>query len=193
MMPHRGDIFAPGNAYHLYNRGLNKADIFTGANNYRFLLGKVKRLLKEIPVTVIAYCLMPNHYHFVMRQEGETPLSQFIGRLFQTYTQAYNRQQKRTGPLFVGRFRCVHVDSEEYLLHLCRYVHLNPVVAGLVVRPEDWPFSNYLEWIDRREGTLVDRALIGAYFDTPEAYIAFVQAELSDQMAKKLKPYLLDE
>ncbi len=192
-MPHRGDIFAPGNAYHLYNRGLNKADIFTGADNYRFLLGKVKRLLKEIPATVIAYCLMPNHYHFVMRQEGETPLSQFIGRLFQSYTQAYNRQQKRTGPLFAGRFRCVHVDSEEYLLHLCRYVHLNPVAAGLVARPEDWPFSNYLEWIGRREGTLVDRALIGAYFDTPEAYIAFVQAELSDQMAKKLKPYLLDE
>lgn len=68
-MPHRGDIFAPGNAYHLYNRGLNKADIFTGADNCRFLLGKVKRLLKEIPATVIAYCLMPNHYHFVMRQE----------------------------------------------------------------------------------------------------------------------------
>jgi REP element-mobilizing transposase RayT len=192
-MPHRGDIFAPGNVYHLYNRGLNKADIFTGADNYRFLLGKVKRLLKEIPATVIAYCLMPNHYHFVMRQEGETLLSQFIGRLFQTYTQAYNRQQKRIGPLFAGRFRCVHVDAEEYLLHLCRYVHLNPVVAGLVARPEDWPFSNYLEWIGRREGTLVDRALIEAYFDTPEAYIAFVQAELSDQMAKKLKPYLLDK
>lgn len=192
-MPHRGDIFAPGNVYHLYNRGLNKADIFTGDDNYRFLLGKVKRLLKEIPATVIAYCLMPNHYHFVMRQEGETLLSLFIARLFQTYTQAYNRQQKRTGPLFAGRFRCVHVDSEEYLLHLCRYVHLNPVAAGLVARPEDWPFSNYLEWIGRREGTLVDRALIGAYFDTPEAYIAFVQAELSDQMAEKLKPYLLDE
>ncbi|MBI1876938.1 MAG: transposase [Chloroflexi bacterium] len=192
-MPRRDDIFAANNVYHLYNRGVNRANIFTTADNYIYLLRKVKSLLTEIPATMIAYCLMPNHYHFVMRQEGEIALSQFIARLFQTYTQAYNRQQNRTGPLFAGRFRCIQIDSDEYLIHLCRYVHLNPVAAGLVAKPEDWPYSNYLEWIGRRQGTLVDRDLVKGYFATPEAYINFVRMEPPVQIVERLRPYLLEE
>ncbi|MEW5958503.1 MAG: transposase [Chloroflexota bacterium] len=151
-MPRRTVSFVAGHVYHLYNRGVNKANIFSSADNYRYLLCQVKDLLTDIPATIFAYCLMPNHYHFVIRQDGEVPLSEFIARLFKRYTQAYNRQQKRTGPLFSGRFRSIHVDTDEYLVHLARYVHLNPVAAGLCRAPEDWPYSNYLEWMtDGRE------------------------------------------
>ena len=191
-MPRRNVVFAPDNIYHLYNRGVNRANIFSSNDNYVFLLRKVKSLVKELPLTIIAYCLMPNHYHFVIRQDGEIPLSEFIGRLFKTYMQAYNKQQGRTGPLFGGRFRAVHVDSDEYLLHLCRYVHLNPVAAGLVTEPGDWLYSNYLEWSEQRRGTLVDRAFVKACFSTPEAYVEFVQAEISDKVVQRLKPYLLE-
>lgn len=192
-MPRREEIFVSGSVYHLYNRGVNRANIFTLSDNYIYLLRKVKALLLEIPAAVIAYCLMPNHYHLVMRQEGETPLSDFLARLFQTYTQAYNRQQNRTGPLFAGRFRCIHVDSDEYLLHLCRYVHLNPVTAGLVAKPENWPYSNFLDWIGQRQGTLIDRKLVKGYFPSPESYLKFVAAEPPSQIVDGLKPYLLEE
>jgi len=169
-MPYRQNVFAAGNIYHIYNRGINREPIFVKPDNYVYLLRKVKRLLEDLPITVLAYCLMPNHYHFILRQDSDISISNFVQRLFQSYTQAFNRQQGRRGPLFEGRFRHVHVDRDEYVLHLCRYVHLNPVTAGLVSDPIEWPYSNYREWVGTRAGTLVDRAFIEQFFATPEAY-----------------------
>jgi REP element-mobilizing transposase RayT len=191
-MPYRQNVFTPGNIYHVYNRGINRMPVFVNPGNYAYLLRKVKRLLRELPITVLVYCLMPNHYHFVLRQDGDIPISTFIQRLFQTYTQAFNKQEGRKGPLFEGRFRHVHVDRDEYAIHLCRYVHLNPVTAGLVLRPEAWPYSNYPEWIEVRPGMLVDRAFIRQFFPTPEVYATFVQEHITSELAQQLQPYLLD-
>ena len=80
----------------------------------------------------------------------------------------------------------------EYVVHLCRYVHLNPVAAGLVSDPADWPYSNYLEWIERRPGTLVDRAFVRQFFPMPSAYVAFVQDRVAPGLAQQLRPYVLD-
>jgi REP element-mobilizing transposase RayT len=191
-MPYRHNVFAPDQIYHVYNRGVNGMDIFAQPENYRYLLRKVKRLLAELPIALLAYCLMPNHYHFVLRQESEVPISTFMQRLFQSYTQAFNKQQGRRGPLCEGRFRHVHVDRDEYLVYLCRYVHLNPVEAGLVAQPSDWLYSNYLEWIEARAGTLVDRAFVRQYFSTPADYVAFVEDAIPPEKERGLRPYLLD-
>jgi putative transposase len=125
-------------------------------------------------VSVIAYCLMPNHYHFVLRQDGDSPLGNFVQAVFNSYTKAFNKMYDRSGTLFEGPFRAIAVTEEVYLTHLCRYVHRNPLEAHLVADPNDWPYSNYSEWIDRREGTLVDREFVRDRFTTPEAYIKFV-------------------
>jgi putative transposase len=192
-MPYRQNEFAAGNIYHIYNRGINRMHVFANLDNYVYLLRKVKGLLSELHVTILAYCLMPNHYHFMLRQDGEVTPSTFIQRLFLTYTQAFNKQQKRSGPLFQGRFRHVLVDRDEYAIHLCRYIHLNPVAADLVSQPQDWPYSNYLEWIGLREGTLVDHAFIQQFFPTPADYVAFVQTHLTHGKMQELRPYLLDD
>jgi putative transposase len=192
-MPYRQDAFAAGCLYHVHNRGVNRSRIFAEPGNYVYLLRKVKDLVDELSISVVAYCLMPNHYHFVLRQEGEASISVFMQRLFQTYSQAFNKQQRRTGPLFEGRFRHVLVARDEYAVHLCRYVHVNPVAAGLVPVPGEWPYSNYLEWIGERRGTLVDRRFVRQYFATPAEYESFVLGELSAAMAQEIRPYLLDE
>lgn len=166
--------------------------IFVNSGNYAYLLHKVKQLQGELPITILAYCLMPTHYHFVLCQDGDIPISKFIQRLFQTYTQAFNKQQKRKGPLFEGRFRHVHIDPDEYVVHLCRYVHLNPVTAGLVSSPEEWLYSNYLEWIEARSGKLVSRKFIRQFFPTPGAYATFVQEHITPKKSLQLQPYLLD-
>jgi putative transposase len=80
-----------------------------------------------------------NHYHFLLRQETEKSLSRFMQVVFNAYVQALNLQQRRSGALFEGRFRHARVNTWEYLVILCRYIHLNPVRAGLMTRPEDWP------------------------------------------------------
>jgi putative transposase len=191
-MPYRTDDFMAGGIYHIYNRGVNHVPIFANEGNYIYLLRKVKGLARNTRVTVLAYCLMPNHYHFVLRQDGDVSLSRLVQRLFGAYTQAFNRQQSRSGPLFEGRFRHVHVNRDEYVIHLCRYVHLNPVQAGLVARPEQWIYSNYLEWIGQRPGTLVDTDFIRQYFATPEAYVSFVENRISLQAERSLQRYMLD-
>ncbi|MBU0491847.1 MAG: transposase [Chloroflexi bacterium] len=180
-MPYRGDVFAPGHYYHVYNRGAGKSLLFFNPGNYEHCLRLVKQYSQTYRVAVIAYCLMPNHYHFLLRQETDEPLSRFINVLFNAYVQAMNRQQGRSGTLFEGRFRHVWVDREEYLVYLCRYIHLNPVAAGLVSQPGDWPYSNYLEWVGQRVGTLKDEAFIRERFPAPEAYRLFV-ADRQDEV-----------
>jgi REP element-mobilizing transposase RayT len=149
--------------------------IFFDPDNYLHCLRLVKRYTERYHITVIAYCLMPNHYHFLLRQDGEVSISKFINVLFNAYVQAVNRQQDRKGPLFEGRFRHVWVDREEYLTHLCRYIHLNPVAANLVSGPAAWPYSNYREWIGTRSGTLIDETFVKTYFETGEDYGRFVR------------------
>ena len=135
---------------------------------------------------------MPNHYHFLLRLEEDGALSRFIQRLFNSYTQAFNKQQGRSGTLFEGRAKSILVDTEGYALYLCRYIHLNPVKAGLVAHPGEWPYSNYLEWVERRSGTLVDRAFVREYFPTPADYEAFVMSEADPLLEQKLQAYYLD-
>jgi len=142
---------------------------------------------------VIAYCLMPNHYHFLLRQESDEPLSKFMQMLFNAYVQALNIQQGRTGTLFEGRFKHKCVEQWEYLMALCRYIHRNPVKAGLVAKPEDWAYSNYREWIGTRNGALVDRLFVQDHFPSAEEYIRFVNdVEDEKKSYEKIAKYLFD-
>jgi putative transposase len=92
-----------GHYYHVYNRGCNREPIFAHDGDYRFLLQQAKKFLPDYPLRVIAYCLMPNHYHFLLCPEQDHVLSRFIQRLFNSYTQGFNQQQGRSGTLFEPR------------------------------------------------------------------------------------------
>lgn len=188
-MPYRINGFNRGQYYHIYNRGASRGPLFFNPGNYEYCVRLVERYYGRYGACIIAYCLMPNHYHFLLRQETDQPLSRFINLMFNAYVQALNRQQARNGTLFEGRFHSIWVDREEYLIQLCRYIHLNPVKAKLSARPEDWRYSNYLEWIGRRSGPLRDDIFIRSYFSTPIEYSKFVmefEGELSvDESIKK--------
>jgi len=192
-MPYRADTFMQGQYYHIYNRGTGKGQIFFNEGNYEYLLRLVKRYYQKHGATIIAYCLMPNHYHFLLRQEMDEPLSKFIGVLFNAYSQALNIQQGRTGTLFESRFRHRCVDKWEYLVTLCRYIHRNPVKARLVSKPEDWLYSNYQEWIGLRNGELKDKIFIQDQFPKPGDYIAFVNdIEDENKSYEKITEYLFN-
>jgi putative transposase len=186
-MSRREVAFLPDQYYHVYNRGVNHQDIFSSDNNYRFLLSRVKSCLPESQITMIAYCLMPNHYHFLLRQDGIIPISSFIQAVFNSYAKAFNRASQRTGTLFEGPFRAVAVERFEYLLHLCRYIHRNPMEAGLVQHPAGWQFSNYLEWVGKRAGTLVDMGFVKDNYPNPNEYEDFVMEYVSSEKTRELK------
>ncbi|MFQ5859043.1 MAG: transposase [Anaerolineae bacterium] len=193
-MPSRTTEFAIGNYYHLYNRGVGRQSIFLEPGNYEFALRRIKKYAREFDIAVVAYCLMPNHYHLLVRQDADEPAGRLTQLVFNSYTKAFNKQQGRSGTLFEGRYKSIHVDRDEYLLHLCRYIHANPVKAGLVARLDEWPYSNYLEWIGVRNGTLIDRAFVREFFPEPHGYVKFVQDYLAgyDALPDGIDMYLLD-
>ncbi|MCW9708228.1 transposase [Fodinibius salsisoli] len=178
-----------GHYYHLYNRGANKGEIFFEEKNYHFLLKKVKKYTSSLSISLIAYCLMPNHYHFLIRQDGNYTAGTFIQRIFNSYSKAVNKQYGREGTLFEGPYRAIHVDDRNYLIHLCRYIHRNPLEAHLVKNINDWPYSNYLEWINARKGSLYNPDLLQHYFSSPEEYKQFVDDYKSPQ---KIEQYLFE-
>ena len=192
-MPYRGDTFTQGQYYHIYNRGAGKGKIFFNDDNYQYLLKLAKKDSQKYGATLIAYCLMPNHYHFLLRQETDEPLSKFMQVLFNAYVQGLNLQQGRKGTLFEGRFEHKCVDKWEYLMILCRYIHLNPVKAQLVTLPEDWLYSNYREWAGLRDGPLVDLAFVQDHFPFADEYVKFVNdVEDEKKGAEKISKYLFD-
>ena len=185
--------FFQGGYYHVYNRGANREVIFCSDANYNFLLRRIKENLDKWQVAVIAYCLMPNHYHLALRQDSEHPLSGFIQAVFNSYTKAYNKMWQRSGTLFEGPFEAIRVEDEQYLLQLCRYIHRNPLDACLVKNLRDWKYSNYPEWVNQRSGTLVDHSFVRELFPDPKAYIDFVENyEPPEKISRDVRPMLFD-
>ena len=193
-MPYRRIQFTPGQYYHIYNRGSGHRPIFREQDNYLFVLRLVKKYTSAFDISVIAYCLMPNHYHFLLRQDGTEAAGLLPQRVFNSYTKAFNKRYDCSGTLFEGRYEALHVDKEGYLLHLCRYIHANPVKDGLVSRLEDWPYSNYHEWIGTRHGTLIDRGFVPAFFPAAQTYSQFVLDYLTglDKLPEGIEAYLLE-
>jgi putative transposase len=144
---------------HFYNRGNNRQNIFFERDNYLYFLRLIRQTLIAQDVDVVAYCLMPNHYHLLVYLRSEH-LSQAMKSLSLSYTKAINKRFNRVGGLFQGRFQKILVMDTEYLVHLIRYIHLNPVKANLVSKPEEWEFSSYLEYAGLRGGTLPNLELI---------------------------------
>ena len=188
-MPQKRPEFFPGGVYHIYNRGCSRLPIFREPTNYLFVLRNIKKYQNELNLTILAYCLMPNHYHFLIRQNGQQPAGMLTQRVFNSYSKAHNKRYQHTGTIFEGPYRIKPVLDENYMLHLCRYIHANPVKAGLVAHPAEWPYSNYLEWIGQRKGTLVDHQFMHQHFKSATEYTEFVLEYL---LTRNLPPAVQD-
>jgi len=194
-MPHaRKDktSWQPGHYYHIYNRGARQLTIFREETNYLFVLERMKKYLRQLNLSIIVYCLMPNHYHFLVQQLGEIKAGLLPQRIFNSYSKAYNKKYAHSGTLFERRYKAKHVNSDRYLRHLCRYIHANPVKDGLVQHLEEWPYSNYLEWVGLRQGTLVDHDFIAGMFPDVAEYEEFVRDYLLTRQLPDELSYLRD-
>lgn len=185
-MPIRHVPLVVKECYHVFNRGVASQAIFTSQQSYeqavlaldyyRFdsppiKLSGFKRLRLEDKagllerlkaqntrlVEILAYVLMPNHFHFLLRQEQENGISSFVRRFANSYSRYYNIKHRRNGPLFEGVFKAVRVETEVQLIHLSRYIHLNPYVSGLVAKSElaAYPWSSLPVYLSRRASNLV--------------------------------------
>jgi putative transposase len=160
--------------YHLYNRTNNEEALFRSEENYLYFLKKYRYYLEKY-IETIGYCLMPTHFHFLVRVRERTnyssddfessdeyslAISKQIGILLRSYTRAFNKMWSRHGNLFNQKSNAKPVPSDRYLITLLTYIHQNPVRNSLVEKAEEWKFSSYQEYIDMRNGTLPSRELI---------------------------------
>ena len=131
----------PGAVYHVTSRGDRREMIYRGDEDRAAQLEVIAQAMDRFDAQVLAYCLMGNHFHLVLHTRRAN-LSRLMRHVNGVYTQNFNRRHGLVGHLFQGRFKAILVDRDAYLLALCRYVERNPVAAGMVVAPEDWPWSS---------------------------------------------------
>lgn len=148
-MPRSNRIQAPGTYYHIMNRGLAHQDIIFNTDDYFIFLKGIQELREIYKVDIFAFCLMTNHYHLLIRTSLAN-LSRAMRHFSHTFAQRMNRRTGRDGPVFRGRFKSIVIEHEDYLRELARYIHLNPVEAGIVTTPSQYSWSSAKSYDDAR-------------------------------------------
>lgn len=213
-MARRKTILATNEVYHVYNRGVEKRPIFILKKDYlRFLelinyyqftdcplkfsyfvrlpleerLNTLKKLQSESKklVDIFAFCFMPNHIHFLLKQLADRSISKFMAKITNSFSHYFNTRHERTGYLFQGNFGAVRIETNEQLIHVSRYIHLNPVSSYLVEIKdlENYEYSSYPEYLDIRSGfSNVEEVL--SFFKNGQEYKNFVedQADYARQL-----------
>lgn len=145
----------PGYPHHIIQRGNNRQPIFAATADYQMLLEMLEAYAKKFAVAIHSYVLMSNHFHLLATPATAEGVPQVMQALGRSYVRYFNAAQSRTGTLWEGRYRSTLIQAERYLLACMVYIDLNPVRAGMVADPADYPWSSYLHYIGRRTDRLV--------------------------------------
>ncbi len=214
----RKEIFKNGQLFHILNRSISGFNIFKDIDNsWRFLElleyynnrlinCSFSRFLKEnnkyryqnllIPkefpfVKFICFSLMPTHYHLLLKIKDESNFSSYIANVENSFSRFFNIKFKRKGPLWESRFKAVKIKSDEQLLHVSRYIHLNPVTDYLVERAEDWKLSSYRDFINNKK--ILNENITEISIKNPKTYQRFVENRKDYQRKlKMLKKTILE-
>ena len=188
--------FASGNILHIYNRGNNKEKIFFDEQDYRAFLFRFglclgfteeelnKEKLTAMPYSRIritdtsksdfklhAFCLMPNHFHLLIEQIGEIPVSKLISKLCTSYAMYLNKKHKRVGHVFQDQFKAVLVEDDSQLMWTSAYIHMNPVKDKLVKNPENYKWSSYNDFASERNLLMINKDFLLELFGDQKSFI----------------------
>ncbi|OGH31347.1 MAG: hypothetical protein A3J69_02665 [Candidatus Levybacteria bacterium RIFCSPHIGHO2_02_FULL_42_12] len=203
-MPGRIVPLITNEIYHVFNRGANRQPTFTTKREltralesikfYRFkklpvrlsrflTLGNEKRteLLRvlnagDTNIDIFCWCFMPNHFHLLIKQNMDGGISKFLSNFQNSYTRYFNTRHQRDGTLFLNQFKAVRIETDEQLIHVSRYIHLNPYASHVIKdidRLEYYRWSSFSEYISKGDG-FVNKSLLLGFFKNAESYKTFV-------------------
>ncbi|MFH2061980.1 MAG: transposase [Candidatus Beckwithbacteria bacterium] len=201
-MPTRKIPLITDEYYHVYNRGFNKNLIFQSPGDYsrafktiqyyQFITPSIKfsylnsrpleqqksilGQLVQTTIDILSFCFMPNHFHFLIKQNKDNGILNSIGKFSTSYANYFNILHEKNGPVFEGRFKAVRVSSNEQLLHLSRYIHLNPYTASIVKdinQLQNYPYSSLKEYLHPKRFNLAQTNEILSQFKSPQNYLNF--------------------
>ena len=179
--------YSESGIYHIMFRGVNQQNIFEEKQDYIKLLNVISDIKKEMGFEIYAYCFMSNHVHIVLKENGFKEISLIMKRILTKYARWYNIKYKRTGALIANRYKSVPVEIDEYFLHLIRYVHQNPIKAGIVESLKDYQHSSYNEYLTTpiiTDTELVLEMISDAEFEEFHLVIEDINFSVSDRKGK---------
>lgn len=212
-MPSRVVPFVNDEYYHIFNRGVAKLPIYSNEYDYRhffntalyyrvegpkprfsfFRMKPVSLAINGRLVEIVSYCLMPNHFHFLLQQKIKNGITEFLSKLSNSYTKYFNTKYKRVGPLLQGEFKSVHVDTNEQLIHLSRYIHLNPIVSYITGNLRKYRWSSYQEYLGIVNSSICSKEIILGQFRSVNDYEKFVLDQIGyAQKLEHIKHKLID-
>jgi REP element-mobilizing transposase RayT len=188
--------FVPEGIYHIYNRGNNKEKIFFDEQDYKAFLFRLglclgfteeeinKEKLISMPYSRIritetnkkdfkihAFCLMPNHFHLLIEQTGDTPISKLILKLCTSYARYINLKYKKVGHIFQDKFKAVFVEGDPQLMWTSAYIHMNPVKDKLVKHPDNYKWSSYNDFVSDRNLLIIYKKFLLQVFGDKKSFI----------------------
>lgn len=220
----RRTALANGEFYHIFNRGVARAPTFISRTEhkqamltlsyYRYAkppvsLARFKEFSQEERqqllvslqeaeklVEIMAFVLMPNHFHFLLKQNQDNGISKFASQFTNSYTRYFNTLNERVGPLFQGVFKSVHIETDEQLVHVSRYIHLNPVVSN-VIKEEDllaYPWSSLSDYLGSGVSTQIFTDPVLAHFKNPQEYRRFIFDQIGyGKELERIKHLVVDD
>lgn len=225
-MPGREEIFLNNRYYHIFNKTVGSQRIFEDSYNCKSFLRRITYyrssitsvslstadklpsktndriwrlvgLKKYFKIDLIAYCLMPTHYHLLLRQSQEKGISQFISDTINSFTRHINVKHQRKGPIFLTKFKAVRIHNREQLMHVSRYIHLNPYSSTIVHRIQDlikYPWSSYYQYVTGSKGIINTEFLMNKFENNFFLYQRFVEDQAEYQktleMAKHAEKWI---
>ena len=216
-MPAKNSLkdYAPDSYYHVYNRGVAKQDIFLDEQDYKTFLSYLKLYLVPIDLQgqslkvspsrqlknysqelkLLAYCLMPNHFHLFVFQREDNSMADFLRSLGTKYSMYFNKKYKRVGHVFQGRYKAVMVTNENQFIYLSKYIHRNPLdIVPTVTVLGGYKYSSYQNYLGKFRQDWVDKSEILSYFSklsVEESYQQFVE-EIDERDLLMIKNSMLD-
>jgi putative transposase len=200
-----------GNFYHIFNRGVDKRKIFLRYGHYQRFIKTIRNILDtgsatqrliynqslalKYKVKIHAYCLMPNHYHFLIQQTADNGITDFMHNLDTSYTKFINLNTHRSGRMFEYTFKAKAIASNELLLHVSRYIHLNPLINHITETLDFYPWSSYFDYTGLRKDSLCEISTILSFFQNDtNKYRAFVADQIEyARLLAEIKDNLIDE
>lgn len=207
-MPGRKEILSTGNIYHVFNKFIEAKTIFNSSNYCSTLLEllfyyrstkiscsysrfrqlniklqtkilKNLKFKKHFKIDLLAFCLMPTHFHFLIKQKINNGISKYLSDVFNAFTRYHNLKNARKGPLFISRFKAVLIRSEKQLIHVSRYIHLNPYSTefiNTIKELADYPWSSYKEYVGNAHHSFCEiNTIMSLFYDRKKRYQQFVE------------------
>jgi putative transposase len=211
-MPSRKQVFTTGEFYHIYNRSVAKTPIFSSQKStavfldclqyYRYKDTPVKFSIyrrkkdtfslkgSKTIVSILAFCLMPNHFHLLLRQNDENGILSFVKKISNSFAHYYSQRYESSGHVFQGNFKASYIEDDEQLLHVSRYIHLNPYTSFLVDDPKKFQSSSLSAYLLPNSSEIVDTSIILGIIGSSKNYEIFIENQKNYQRKLKIIKHL---